>query len=133
MKYLNHIISITVIIIVLLLGCKKDSELLIKENFIGRWVQVQVGNYPSLEPYNDPKRFGYEFLDDSVFHFIDDTGVLGVEKYWVDSLLHIQTVRQGVILFTLHYSYQFKTNDKLQLIIINTPTNYTTSVYNRIK
>jgi hypothetical protein len=132
LNYAKRTATIIGILILFLSGCKKDTDLPIKENFIGRWVLVEVGNYPSMEPYNSSKRWGLEFLEDSIIHSIDDTGILGTEKYWVDSLLHVACIRNNRILFTEEYEYKFLNNEKLFLEQLHVASNYTTFIYKRI-
>lgn len=99
---------------------------------LGKWEITEMGNWPDMEPVNEP--LGYEeYLPDSVLREYEyATQKSYYKKYWIDdSLLYIGITREDGFLLVIRYKYQFNTIDKLRLDI-KALAIFNTSIYKRI-
>ena len=123
------------IIGILSFSCKKEKiETDPQKAILGKWEIVEMGNWPNMDPIEDP--LGYEeYLPDSVLRQFDyKTNTSIYKKYWIeDSTLLISTLREDGLELVFEYKYDFfdKNNrlrlDAYSLMIFNT------SIYKRLK
>ncbi|MBC8151646.1 MAG: hypothetical protein H7Z72_01915 [Bacteroidetes bacterium] len=104
----------------LLYSCKQVDmpPLSPQQQILGKWQNVYLGNGEYRPPVKDPS--GYrEFLADSVLLEYDYASKTTYRrKYWIDSLLHLGSLRQDGFLLRFDYKYRFH-KDELELTLVN--------------
>ncbi|WP_148289431.1 hypothetical protein [Fibrella aestuarina] len=92
----------------MLSGCKQEAMPLDpRQQILGKWETFYVGNGEYRPPIANPT--GYqEFLPDSVlleYTYADKTTYR--RKYWIDSLLHMGSMREDGVWIMFDYDLQF--------------------------
>ena len=127
----TKIILFFFLIIVLTTYCKKDKiETDPRKAILGKWELIEMGNWPQMDPVNQPN--GYkEYMPDSILREYDyNTGDVFIKKYWIDSLLNVSSTNGGSPELLFQYKFEFYDN-KLRLDVTNFYMLYTTSIYKR--
>lgn len=127
---------ITLFLLFIGAGCGKDEPLETDpaQIILGKWEIVEMGNYPDMEPVENPS--GYkEYLADSVLREYNyKTGSFFYKTYWIDSLLHEGVYRSDGYLVATRYRYNFVSmNNEIKLELHNAAGIYNNFVFQRIK
>ncbi len=124
---------ITLITLVLLVGCKQVEmpPLPPQQQILGKWETFYLGNGEYRPPIAKPS--GYqEFLPDSVLLEYDYASKTTYKrKYWIDTLLHMGSLRQDGFLLKFDYKYRFH-KDELELKLLNVSAIFNVSKHKRI-
>jgi hypothetical protein len=131
MKIIDKILLLGIIGIIIFSCKKEDKEIDPAKAILGKWVLIEMGNWPIMDPITEPN--GYkEYLTDSILlEYEYKTGNIFVKKYWVDSLLHVSVSNGGSPQLLFEYKYEFYDN-KLRLDVTNFYMLYSSSIYKRI-
>ena len=103
----------TLVLIFLFAGCKND-EIDPRQQILGKWEIFYLGNGEYRPPITSPSAYS-EFLPDSVLLEYDyATKSTYKRKYWIDTLLHMGSLREDGAWLTFDYECQFD-GDTMQL------------------
>jgi hypothetical protein len=103
---------------------------------LGKWVVIQMGNWPVMEDV--PNAGGYdEYLNDSIkIEYAYNPPESYPKNYWIDSLLHVRVYSQEEQRYVLHFRFKyefFDKNQKMRLDFASGVAEYKTGIYKRIK
>ena len=119
MKKLKLVLGLCGIVLVIACSCRKDDpETDSAKAFMGKWDWIGHGNWPQVEYYTSFYA-SWEFYADSTLYVCYFDGDTYKAKYWVDTLLHVQTTVGNGIPIIDEFKYQFK-KDTLRLDFFNT-------------
>lgn len=127
--------SYCLLLIVLLAfnSCKDDEIIVPKDYIVGKWETVQIGNWPTLSPYDPP---GYtQFTSDSIIRYFDyDKNKFTNEAtYWLEDSFLIQAYWRADGYRLLYKSrFEFKKN-WLRLDAVNTTPIFSTEILKKIE
>jgi len=133
MKRIKHLIILFGIIGIFSFSCEKEKiETDPAKAILGKWVVIEMGNWPDMEPVSNPG--GYkEFLPDSILREYDyETGEYFYKKYKIDTLLYEYITREDGFQLTITYKYQFLNNNKLRLEHKDIAAIFNTFIFKRI-
>ena len=115
---MKKIIYITLCIIgILSFSCEKEKiETDPKKAILGKWEIVEMGNWPNMEPIEEPLAYE-EYLPDSILREYEyKTKNSYFKKYWIEgSTLLISTLREDGFELVFKYKYDFFDNNTLRL------------------
>lgn len=104
-----------------------------KEAILGKWELIEKGYEGHTKPTSENRYI--EYLPDSVFGWYDyDTEeyIVSNVKYWIDTLLHEQVIREDGRPITIEYTYHFY-EDKMRLEFVDVFAIFDTFIYQRKK
>lgn len=113
-----------------LLGCK-NKEIDPRQQILGKWETISVGNGENMHAIENPPAYRHFLKDSVLIEYEYATKRSFTKKYWVDSLLHIGTIRQDGFLITFDYEYQFY-DDKMRWKVVNANAIFSESIHKRI-
>jgi len=92
---------------------------------LGKWEIIEFGSWPILDPVDSQGEY-IEYRRDSIkIVYQPDTKTFFRSKYWIDSLLHEESVS---------FKYEFlDKNQKMRLDFTSVIAEFPTSVWKRIK
>ena len=132
---MKKIIYITLCIIgILSFSCEKEKiETDPKKAILGKWEIVEMGNWPNMEPIEEPLAYE-EYLPDSILREYEyKTKNSYFKKYWIEgSTLLISTLREDGFELVFKYKYDFFDNNTLQLESYSVMMS-NTSIYKRLE
>ena len=132
---MKKIIYITLCIIgILSFSCEKEKiETDPKKAILGKWEIVEMGNWPNMEPIEEPLAYE-EYLPDSILgEYEYKTKNSYFKKYWIEgSTLLISTLREDGFELVFKYKYDFFDNNTLRLESYSVMMS-NTSIYNRLE
>ena len=132
---MKKIIYITLCIIgILSFSCEKEKiETDPKKAILGKWEIVEMGNWPNMEPIEEPLAYE-EYLPDSILREYEyKTKNSYFKKYWIEgSTLLISTLREDGFELVFKYKYDFFDNNTLRLESYSVMMS-NTSIYKRLE
>lgn len=121
------------LVMVFFFGCKQEERLpqSLQQQILGKWETFYLGNGEDRPPITNPS--GYqEFLPDSVLlEYTYASKTTYRRKYWIDSLLHMGSLRGDGVWLTFDFDCQID-RDIMRLERKNVNAIFSVSKHKRI-